>query len=61
METMENNITVNTLCKLLGCRIDKQGNIYFHHTMLRLGSRQFGEEISLIKRSRKKGNIELGR
>jgi hypothetical protein len=43
MEKMENNISVDTLCKLLGCRIDKKGNIYFHHTILRLGGRQFGE------------------
>lgn len=57
METMENNISVDTLCKLLCCRIDKKGNIYFHHTILRLGGRQFGEEISLIKRSKKKGNL----
>jgi hypothetical protein len=43
MENIENNITVNTLCKLLGCRIDRLGNIFFHHTLLRLGGRQFGE------------------
>jgi hypothetical protein len=61
MEKMENNISVDTLCKLLGCRIDKKGNIYFHHIVLRLGDRQFGEEITLIKLAKKKGNRQLGR
>jgi len=57
MENMNANIEVDILCKLLGCRIDKKGEIYFHHRVLRMGERQFGEEIALIRRARKKGNI----
>ena len=54
---MNGNIEVYYLCKLLGCRIDKKGEIFFHHRVLRMGERQFGEEIALIRRARKKGNI----
>lgn len=52
---------MDTLCKILSCRIDRKGAIYFHPTVLRLGGRQFGEEIALIRRSRKKGSFEIAR
>lgn len=46
---------------MLCCRIDKKGSLFFNHTLLRLGGRQFGEQLSLIKRYKKRGNNELGR
>lgn len=33
----------------------------FQSTALRLGNRQFGEEVSLIRKARKKGQSELSR